>query len=796
MTHTIQLHTFHGGIHPAENKSRSTTSAIRSTPLANELVLPLQQHIGAPASVCVAVGEQVFKGQLIANPQGFVSLPIHAPTSGEIIAIEPRAIPHVSGLQELCVVLRPDGKDEWIRHQGICAELGVEDISSIPAARLTDCIRMAGIAGMGGAGFPSAVKLAVKRDEQGNSPIHTLILNGAECEPYITSDDMLMRERAAEVVRGAQILLYILGAKRCLIGVEDNKPEAIAALNQALIKLHEEHHIDVVNIPTKYPSGGEKQLIKILTGEEVPSGGIPANIGIVCQNVASAAAVHRAIDLGEPLISRITTVTGDAITNPGNWEVALGTPVSHLLQLAGYQPQKIERVIMGGPMMGFTLPGIDLPLVKTSNCLLAPTPTEMPLNDMAMACIRCGMCTQACPVELLPQQLYWFSRAEEFEKAEQHNLFDCIECGACSYVCPSQIPLVQYYRHAKGSIREEKAALKKSEQAKERYERRLARQEREAAEKEAKRKARADAASKTQSAKPAEPAAIGTAVTSGTSELLEKLQKQLTATQTAITKTKDKLAEAQAAVTTGDDTQASKIHALETGLAKSMAKMKDLAKDIAAEKKALKAAAAVPAGHADTSASTTDKGDPNSPERLQRKWETAKARLDTAQKRLAEAREQGLDTVAILEDGVQKQQARVDEAKVAWKTALKGETPAPAVTIASAADKPADNTVTAANTPADSGVPSTGIPSTGTASTGTASEEVLNSLRGKILAAQDRATKAQERLDMAREQNLPTIDALAGGLAKQQDKVAQLQQQLAELETAAAATPTTSGGTL
>lgn len=790
MTHTIQLHTFHGGIHPAENKSRSTTSAIRSAPLANELVLPLQQHIGAPASVCVAVGEPVFKGQLIANPQGFVSLPIHAPTSGKIIAIEPRAIPHVSGLQELCVVLRPDGKEEWITRQGICAELGVEDISSIPAAHLTDRIRMAGIAGMGGAGFPSAVKLAVKRDEQGNSPVHTLILNGAECEPYITADDMLMRERAAEVVRGAQILLYILGAKRCLIGVEDNKPEAIAALNQALIDLHEEHHIDVVSIPTKYPSGGEKQLIKILTGEEVPSGGIPANIGIVCQNVATAAAVHRAIDLGEPLISRITTVTGDAITNPGNWEVALGTPVSHLLQLAGYQPQKTERVIMGGPMMGFTLPDIDLPLVKTSNCLLAPTPAEMPVNNMAMACIRCGMCTQVCPVELLPQQLYWFSRAEEFDKAEQHNLFDCIECGACSYVCPSQIPLVQYYRHAKGSIREEKAALKKSEQAKERYERRLARQEREAAEKEAKRKARAEAASKAQSAKPAETTAPVQAettavVANGTSELLEKLQKQLTATQSAITKTKDKLAEANTSLAAGDDTQASKISALETGLAKSMAKMKDLAKDIATEKKALKAAAAIPAAHSDLPASTADKGDPNSPERLQRKWETAKARLETAQKRLTEAREQGLDTVATLEDGVQKQQARVDEAKAAWENALKGEAPAPAVTVASAADK------AAANPLADSG-----IPSTGTASTDTASEEVLNSLRSKILAAQDRALKAQERLDMAREQNLPTIDALASGLVKQQDKVAQLQQQLAELETAAAANLTTSGETL
>ena len=852
MTHMIQLHTFHGGIHPAENKSQSNRTPIRTAPLASELVLPLQQHIGTPAVACVEIGTRVLKGQVIANPQGFVSLPVHAPTSGTVTAIESRAIPHVSGLEEPCIVLRPDGQDEWVAHQGICAELGVSDITDIEPAKLVDRIRMAGIAGMGGAGFPSAVKLAVKRDEQGNSPITTLILNGAECEPYITSDDMLMRERAAEVVRGAQILLYILGADRCLIGVEDNKPEAIDALNAALVQLHEEHHIDVVKIPTKYPSGGEKQLIKILTGLEVPTGGIPANIGIVCQNVASAAAVYRAIDLGEPLISRITTVTGNAVKQPGNWEVALGTPASHLLALAGYQPQKQERIIMGGPMMGFTLPSANMPLVKTSNCLLAPTAAEMPVNDMAMACIRCGMCTEACPVELLPQQLYWFSRAEEFDKAEQHNLFDCIECGACSYVCPSQIPLVQYYRHAKGSIREERAAQKKSEQARERFERRQARQEREAAEKEAKRKARAEAASSSQSAKAAPTAApaVSTATTpaataAATSETLEKLQKQLTATQTAIAKTKEKLEEARAALAAGDESQAAKISALETGLEKSQTKMKDLAKDIATEKKTLKAAPVATAAPADGS----DKGDPNSPERLKRKWETAQGRLEAAQQRLQEARAQGLDTVDALADGVAKQQQRVDEAKTAWEQSLNAPTTAPQPLVSAAA--PADASS------ADKGDPNSperlkrkwetaqgrleaaqqrlqqareqGLDSVDALADGVAKQQVRvdeakaaweqslkadatpdvpaptaqptadtadsSALRSKALAALDRLNKAQERLDMARQQNLPTVDALAIGLAKQQEKFDQLYEQLAAIDPAAAAAVKTPAGT-
>ncbi|MFT4529235.1 MAG: electron transport complex protein RnfC [Thalassolituus oleivorans] len=722
MTHQIRIFDFDGGIHPAENKAQSTQRPIRLAPIPNELVLPLHQHIGAAAKPIVAVGEKVLKGQLIAEAAGFVSVPLHAPTSGEVIAIEPRLVPHASGLSEDCIVIRPDGADRWIERQGLLEQLGVDDVTDIPAAQLVNHIRDCGIAGMGGAGFPTAVKLNI-----GQRNIGTLILNGAECEPYITADDMLMRERAHEVVRGAQILLHILNASQCLIGVEDNKPNAIAALNAALVDLHEEHHIDVVVIPTKYPSGGEKQLIQILTGEEVPAGGIPADLGIVCQNVGTASAIARAVDHGEPLISRIATVTGDAVHSAGNWEVLIGTPVGELLELADYTVQKRERVIMGGPMMGFALPSLDIPVVKTTNCLLAPTEKELPTNKASMACIRCGMCADACPADLLPQQLYWFSKAEEFNKAEQHNLFDCIECGACSYVCPSEIPLVQYYRYAKGAVREERAAQAKADQARERFEHRLARQEREQAEKEAKRKARAEKAAQAQSAKVDAPAVTDGVVPAPSADL-EKLQKQFDASQAAIAKTKEKLEAAKS-----DPEQADKVALFEAALVKTQDKMKDLAKQLAVAKKAAKAA---PAADSDA-----DKGDPNSPERLKKKWDMAQTRLDTAEKRLAEAREQGADTVTALETGVEKQRARVDEAKAAYEAALA----APAASTESQA-----KTATAVD---------------------------ADALAKKILAQTDRLEKAKERLAMAQQEGLDTVDALTMAVNKQQDKLTQLQQQ-------------------
>jgi len=296
-----------------------------------------------------------------------------------------------------------------------------------------------------------------------------------------------MRERADEIIAGIEILRYLINPmKETLIGIEDNKPEAIAALNRAA----EGTTINVVSFPTKYPSGGEKQLIQILTGKEVPAGGLPGDVGIVCQNIGTTVAIYRAIAHGEPLISRITTVTGNACDHNTNYEVLLGTPVSYLLDHSGFHQKKCSRLIMGGPMMGFTLENSNVPIVKTSNCILAPTVDELPSPTPAQACIRCGMCAEVCPASLLPQQLYWFSRGKEYEKLEDHNLMDCIECGACSYACPSNIPLVQYYRASKADIREQKQDAIKAEQSKMRFEARQERLDRQEAEKEAKRKAR------------------------------------------------------------------------------------------------------------------------------------------------------------------------------------------------------------------------------------------------------------------------------------------------------------------
>jgi len=478
------LHTFHGGIHPPENKTQSTQTPIEPALLPDKLILPLQQHIGQQAQPLVSVGDRVLKGQMIAASVGYVSAPVHAPTSGTITAIEAHALPHPSGLSEQCIIITPDGQEEW-------AELRpLVDYQTVDNNTLLQHISNAGITGLGGAGFPSSVKLNPSEDLS----IDTLILNAAECEPYITADDMLMRERAEEVVQGLHIIARILQPTQCLIGIENNKPKALDALHQAVESSHLKDQIRVLSIPTKYPSGGEKQLIQILTGREVPNGGIPADIGIVCHNVGTAVAIYRAVTKGEPLISRITTVTGDAVQRQGNIEVLLGTPIETLLAHFDVQQDQLHRVVMGGPMMGFTLDSVQLPVVKASNCILAATRKELPDPAPEQACIRCGMCAEACPATLLPQQLYWFSKSREFDKALSHNLLDCIECGACSYVCPSNIPLVQYYRFAKGEIRIEEHERTASDHARLRFEARQARLDQEEADKEAKRKARADAA--------------------------------------------------------------------------------------------------------------------------------------------------------------------------------------------------------------------------------------------------------------------------------------------------------------
>ncbi|HHQ6723243.1 TPA: electron transport complex subunit RsxC [Serratia fonticola] len=455
---------FDGGIHPPEMKTQSSGVPLRVVPLPDIFIVPLQQHLGPEGELCVKAGDRVLKGQPLTFGRGR-TLPVHAPTSGTIRAIEPHVTAHPSGLAELCVIIDPDGEDRW------CELTPVADYRQLDAAELIQRIHQAGIAGLGGAGFPTASKLQGGREE-----VETLILNAAECEPYITADDRLMQEQAAQIIEGTQILRHLLQPKVTLIGIEDNKPEAIAALKAAL---RGQDGIALRVVPTKYPSGGAKQLTKILTGKEVPHGKRSSTIGVLMQNVGTAFAIKRAIVDGEPLIERVVTLTGDAMSQPGNVWARLGTPVQHLLAFGGYQPQSPQMVIMGGPLMGFTLPTLDVPIVKISNCLLAPTVDEMAVQEPEQSCIRCGLCVDACPAGLLPQQLYWFSRGEEHEKARKHNLFDCIECGACAYVCPSNIPLVQYYRQEKAEINALDQEAARTAEAKARYEAKLARLERE-----------------------------------------------------------------------------------------------------------------------------------------------------------------------------------------------------------------------------------------------------------------------------------------------------------------------------
>lgn len=455
---------FDGGIHPPEMKLQSSRVPMRIATLPEQLIVPLQQHLGPEGELRVRTGERVLKGQPLTVGRGR-TVPVHAPTSGVITAIVPHTTAHPSGLAELCVHITPDGEDRW-REQQPWADYSLHDKTA-----LLERIHQAGIAGLGGAGFPTASKL-----QGGLNSVTTLIINAAECEPYITADDRLMQEHASEVVLGTQILIYLLQPQQVLIGIEDNKPEAIAALKQAL---RGQDKIQLRVIPTKYPSGGAKQLTKILTGKEVPFGKHSSSIGVLMQNVGTVVAIKRAIIDDEPLIERVVTLTGDALTKPGNFWARIGTPVLHLLKLAGFTPQNQPMVIMGGPLMGFTLPSLDVPIVKISNCILAPTEAEMGLSEPEQSCIRCGLCVDACPAGLLPQQLYWFSRGEEHEKARNHNLFDCIECGACAYVCPSNIPLVQYYRQEKAEIRTLDQEAERAAQAKARFEAKQKRLERE-----------------------------------------------------------------------------------------------------------------------------------------------------------------------------------------------------------------------------------------------------------------------------------------------------------------------------
>ncbi|HHF5459384.1 TPA: electron transport complex subunit RsxC [Haemophilus influenzae] len=466
-----KLWDFKGGIHPPEMKSQSNSQPLRYLPLGTDFYIPLKQHLGTTGNLLIKEGDYVLKGQALTKGDGLRMLPVHAPTSGTIKSIKPYVATHPSGLDEPTIHLQADGLDQWIERNPI------DDFSTLSSEQLIHKIYQAGIAGLGGAVFPTAAKI-----QSAEQKVKLLIINGAECEPYITCDDRLMRERADEIIKGIRILRYILHPEKVVIAIEDNKPEAISAIRNALQGAND---ISVRVIPTKYPSGATKQLIYLLTGIEVPSGARSSSIGVLMQNVGTMFAIKRAIINDEPLIERVVTLTGNKIAEKGNYWVRLGTPISQVLSDAGYQFDKHFPIFAGGPMMGLELPNLNAPVTKLVNCLLAPDYLEYAEPEAEQACIRCSSCSDACPVNLMPQQLYWFARSEDHKKSEEYALKDCIECGICAYVCPSHIPLIQYFRQEKAKIWQIKEKQKKSDEAKIRFEAKQARMEREEQERKA-----------------------------------------------------------------------------------------------------------------------------------------------------------------------------------------------------------------------------------------------------------------------------------------------------------------------
>ncbi len=458
-----------GGLRLASNKAQSLGEPVRQAGIPERLVVPVSQHIGTPGEALVRVGDKVLKGQTIARSLEYISAPVHAPTSGTVSDIGEYPVPHPSGLKATCIVIHTDGED-----RGADTGLQMDNVFAADPADIRQRVREAGIVGLGGAGFPTAVKLNPGPQRR----VDLLVINAAECEPYISCDEALMCCSPRDVIDGVRIMQHALGAKQVVIGIEDNMPKATECLSNILDDVGA-GDISLAQVPTIYPAGGEKQLIYALTGEEVPSQGLPADLGIVCHNVGTAAAMARALLRGEPLISRVVTVTGAGVRNPGNLEVRIGTPMADVIDACGGYTDKATRLLMGGPMMGFSMASDRVPVIKTTNCLLVPSHEEAPLPPAASACIRCGECVDVCPAQLLPQQLYWYAHARDFDKIQDYNLFDCIECGCCAVVCPSHIPLVQYYRFAKTEIWDLERQRQKADLARQRHEFRLERLERE-----------------------------------------------------------------------------------------------------------------------------------------------------------------------------------------------------------------------------------------------------------------------------------------------------------------------------
>ncbi len=447
----MKLFKFRGGVHPTENKQATAGSKISTVPLADRLFIPLQQHIGAPAEPIIKRGDKVVKGQLLANSQGVISAPVHAPSSGKIIAIGKYPAPHPSGLPVRTIIMEPDGEEHW-------ADISVpyDDPFSLAPEEISARVATAGIVGMGGATFPSAVKLNLRKRYH----LDQLIINAAECEPYLTCDDQLMREQASDIIAGIRIMMHALQVEKSIVAIEANKPEAIKAM-QAASQVDTE--ISIVTVPVRYPMGSEKHLLQALTGMETPARALTADIGIVVHNVATAYAIQQCIYHGRPLIDRVVTLSGGAMKKPGNYLTPIGTPVSALLEFAEGFTEEPACIIGGGPMMGQTLPDTRVPIVKGSGGILAFTKKEM-APQQSMPCIRCGSCVNVCPCGLLPLEMVNRARNNDLDGAVKFGLIDCIACGSCAYVCPSHIPLLQYFNFAKGALTEKLRAQHKQEE--------------------------------------------------------------------------------------------------------------------------------------------------------------------------------------------------------------------------------------------------------------------------------------------------------------------------------------------
>jgi len=770
MTSLIKLWELPGGVHPPQNKQQSMLLPLGKLLIPPQLIIPLNQHIGAPAKSIVQVGERVLAGQLIATADGTFSANVHASSSGVVSAIGNYVLPHPSGMSAESIVIDTDGKHEWVQLE-TC-----EDYVVFDRLILLEKIRAAGVAGLGGAGFPTDVKLYTKSTQL----IDTLVINGAECEPFITADDILMQVRADEIIAGTLLLSHILNhPKRLVIGVEDNKPKAIAALQHAvkhctLKKSGKDAEIEVVSIPTIYPSGGAKQLIQILTGREIPNGHHSADIGAICVNVGTAAAAWRAVRFGEPLISRITTVTGEALTTQRNIEALLGTPIDYVLAQHGFDEKKALRVVMGGSMMGFTIPNLNAPVIKTTNCLLAASKKELPAPPPAQACIRCGLCSEACPASLLPQQLFWYAQAEDFDRLQAHNIFDCIECGACSYVCPSKIPLVQYYRAAKGSIRLQSVEKEKADRSRQRFEFRKLRIEKEEAEKEAKRAARKKAAeeaklqlaSRNASVSADAPAAqldvVATAVAKA-NQVQATPAEQRIKLERILQAAKNSVASARAPLVPRN----LEFPITEVQLVQQQSRIKQMELKLAdAEKKLAEfdtqQSGATPSTDNDPVAAAMARAQAKialpADKKLRANIEALQLRLTKAQEKATQAKADGLSNADVLQQSVEKMQQKIAEAQAELAELLVNK-PA-AIVTAPAEQNAANQAIAKAKAKA--------------AALATMSDEEKRA--EQIQALQSRLQKAKERLTKAEAENDTNIEAFRMGVSKLEEKLKELAQ--------------------